>query len=248
VAERSDHLLAAQLASETGERLEDMQADLLQDPRHSYWGWPGEEADARGHDYLSDQIGSRRPLDGLLSEEGHDDRKRLDHDRVWIVDPLDGSNGYGQGAAEWAVHVGLVEGNEATAGAVAVPGLGAVFSTHVPPTVPERSDGPVRVVAGRSRVRTDGRRVAAALDAELMACGSSGVKAMLVVLGEADVYIHGGPLYEWDVCAPAVVALAAGLHVSGADGSHLVFNQHRPIVPGFVVTRPELAEATLNAL
>lgn len=247
-APRADHLLAATLASAAGDMLNDLQEELFSGRRRASWGWPGDEGDAVGHRYLVDQLGEERPDDGLLSEEGRDNRERLEHERVWIVDPLDGSSGFGHGGGEWAVHVGFVQDCEGTAGAVAIPSMGAVFSTHLTPSVPEREDRRPIVVAGRSRVHTDGRRVAEALDADLATCSSAGVKAMLVVLGEVDVYVHGGPLYEWDVCAPAVVAAAAGLHVSGADGSHLVYNQRRPVVPGFVVCRPEFADATLDAL
>ena len=103
-------------------------------------------------------------------------------------------------------------------------------------------------MTGRSRHWADGRRVADALDAELLVCGSAGVKAMLVAAGAADVYVHASPLYEWDVCAPAVVARAHGLAAVAPDGRELVFNNVRPVVPGLVVTRPDLLDATLAAL
>ena len=97
-------------------------------------------------------------------------------------------------------------------------------------------------------MRVDGHRVAGALDADLIACGSAGVKAMLVVTGQADVYVHAGPLWEWDVCAPAIVAEAAGLHVTDAFGDRLVYNKERAVSPGFVVSRPEIAQRVLAAL
>lgn len=209
------------------------------------WTWPEDEGDAAGHKYLVEALGRGRPEDGLLSEEGSDDRTRLADDRVWIVDPLDGSSDFGRGAGDWAVHVALTEGGAPIAGAVSLPAMGAVFSTQAPPTLADMGDRRPIVIAGRSRVGRDGTAVAKVLDADLVTCGSAGVKAMLVVLGDADVYVHGGPMYEWDVCAPHVVAAAAGLHVSGIDGSELVYNQNRPVVPGFVVARPEFAEATL---
>lgn len=212
------------------------------------FGWIEDVADAAAHDFLTERLAALRPLDGVLSEEGTDDRARLDHDRVWIVDPLDGSSDYGYGAGDWAVHVALTEHGAPLAGAVAVPSMGAVFSTHVPPTVPEPDRDQPIVVTGRSRVHSDGQRIAHALDAELVTCGSAGVKAMLVVLGEVDVYVHSTPLYEWDVCAPAVVAAAAGLHVSGTDGTPLVYNQPRPVAPGFVVCRNEYRDQVLDAL
>ncbi len=240
-------MTAAALASQAGEYLRDMQVELVEGGERGGW-WPEERADAAGHDLLMQLLGEQRPDDGVLSEEGEDDLARLGRDRVWIVDPLDGSSDYGWGRAEWAIHVALVVGGIGHAAAVALPVHGLVFSTAVVPTVPERqSDTPV-VVTGRSRVRIDGERVARALGADLMACGSAGVKAMLVVTGQADVYVHAGPLWEWDVCAPAIVAQAAGLHVSDAAGRPLTFNKQRAVNPGFIVSRPELAGAVLDSL
>lgn len=241
----SDGVVAARLASETGELLHRLREDGTDGRRYR---WIEDEADAAGHNFLVKALGEARPDDGLLSEEGTDDRSRLDYDRVWIVDPLDGSSDYGYGAGDWAVHVALTTGGQPTVAAVSVPAMGTVFSTHVPTTVPvPERDRPI-LVTGRSRVHSDGARLSRALDAELVTCGSAGVKAMLVVLGEVDAYVHSTPLYEWDVCAPAAVAEAAGLHVSASDGSRLVYNQHRPVVPGFVVCRPEYRDQILNAL
>ncbi len=79
------------------------------------------------------------------------------------------------------------------------------------------------------------------------ALGSAGVKAMLVVRGDADIYVHGGGIYEWDACAPMAVAAAAGLHVSGIDGRPLRYNASDPWVSGMVICRPELADAVISA-
>ena len=214
------------------------------------WGgwWPEEQGDAEAHFLLMDALKEARPDDGVLSEEGHDDGKRLAHERVWIVDPLDGSSDYGRGSSDWAVHVALTEDGKGIAASVSLPALGVVFGTALPPTVPPAErDRPI-IVTGRSRVRSDGVRVATALDAELMTCGSAGVKAMLVVTGQADAYVHAGPLWEWDVCAPAIVAEAAGLTVTDAFGNPHVYNKERAVAPGFIVSRPELAQQVLAAL
>lgn len=205
--------------------------------------------DEAGHDHLLAALAAARPDDTVLSEEGFDPRERLSARRVWILDPIDGSNDYGiHQSAEWAVHVALVEGGVTTAAAVSLPALGAVYGTGDPVTIPPRGDRRPIVVAARSRVHYDGFVVAEALDADVATCGSAGVKAMTVVRGETDVYIHAGGLYEWDAAAPAAVAAGAGLHVSGADGSELVFNKPRPVVPGLLICHPEFAEKALAAL
>jgi len=242
-----DHALAARAASGAGEMLMRLREDLFSG-RKRHWGWPEEQADEAGHDFLMALLQKARPDDAILSEEGDDGRNRLEYGRVWIVDPLDGSSSFGRGADDWAVHVALVEDGEPIAGAVSLPTSGSVFSTGLSPHVPaQRGKRPV-VVTGRSRVHSDGQIVAAALDAELAACSSAGVKAMLVVMGDADVYVHGGPLHEWDVCAPAAVAQAAGLHVSGVNGAELTFNQDHPVSPGLLICRPEYAETVISAM
>lgn len=238
-----DHRVAAEAAAGAAAVL-----SRLQQSDQRSWGWLEDEGDRQAHLWLMDFLAGARPDDAVLSEEGRDDRKRLDHRRAWIVDPLDGSSDFGVGQPDWAVHVALAIDGELTAAAVAVPAMDSVFGTGEPPELRSVDREQPIVVVGRSRVFADGHRVADALDAQLASCGSAGVKAMLVVRGDADVYVHGSRLYEWDVAAPAAVAAAAGLHVSAPDGTPLRFNAREPVSPGLVVCRPELAEAVLNAI
>ena len=236
-------LLAARLAHDTGRLL----CDLLEDPSGPS-GWELEAAGDRGaHEFLVGELRRLRPDDAVLSEEGRDDRRRLDSERVWILDPLDGSSDFGLSGA-WAVHVALCAGGVPTAGAVAVPAWGATFATDPPPRPTMCRVGRRRVVVSRSRGHIDGRRLASRLDAEVVSMGSAGVKAMSVVRGEMDAYVHAGGLFEWDSCAPAAVAQAAGLHVSAVDGSPLRFNKPRPHTPGFIVCRPDFAADVLDAV
>ena len=146
------------------------------------------------------------------------------------------------------MHVAMVVDGEPVVGAVGAPGLGLTSSTKQVPDLPDRADRRRIVVTGRTRVQVDGFVVANALDAELVACSSAGFKAMLVMGGHADVYVHDGPLYEWDVCAPVAVALAAGLDAVTTRGERIVFNQRRPVVDGVLISRPELTESVLAAL
>lgn len=241
----TDHEVAAKLAREVGDELTALQL-RARNSRQLGW-WLEDEADALAHDLLVQGFAEHRPDDAVLSEEGADGPERFATSRAWIVDPLDGSNGFGGGGADWAVHVALTIDGEPAAAAVSVPGMGEVFSTEDPrATASSRSR--LTVVTGRSRSWIDGPRVAMALDAELQTCGSAGVKAMLVVAGEADVYVHDSPLYEWDVCAPVAVAESAGLVACAPDGSRLSFNNRRPVVPGLIVTRPELLDRVVSAL
>jgi 3'(2'), 5'-bisphosphate nucleotidase len=237
----SDHQLAADLATRAGE--------LLLAVREELAGATAEErkaaGDKRSHDFLMAELASARPGDVVLSEEGADDPARLTADRVWIVDPLDGTREFSElGREDWAVHVALWESGELVAGAVALPAQGITLATPDVPT-PAAVPGPPRVVVSRTRPPAVALEVRDALDGTLVEMGSAGAKVAAVVQGLADVYVHAGGQYEWDSAAPVAVARAAGLFTSRIDGSPLVYNQTDVKLPDLIVCRPELAEAVL---
>ncbi|WP_107987544.1 3'(2'),5'-bisphosphate nucleotidase CysQ [Rhodococcus sp. OK519] len=205
--------------------------------------------DRLSHEYISGALRERFPDDAVLSEEGADDQARLEADRVWIVDPLDGTREFGEAdRADWAVHVALVERGVLTVGAVAMPAAEITYSTlDVPRVQPQLRSAP-RVVVSRTRRPEPVMALAAALDAELIEMGSAGAKAMAVVRGDVDIYAHAGGQYEWDSAAPVAVARAAGLHVSRIDGSELVYNQANPWLPDLLICRPEWADKALEVL
>lgn len=204
--------------------------------------------DKRSHDFIVGALARACPRDAVLSEEGADDPARLTADRVWIVDPLDGTREFGEaGRDDWAVHIALVEHGTLTVGAVAIPALGTTYSTaDTPPrAVPSRTP---RLVVSRTRTPAPVLAVADALGAELVEMGSAGAKAMAVVRGEADIYAHTGGQYEWDSAAPVAVARAAGLHVSRIDGSEPVYNRADPYLPDILICRREWADRALEVL
>ncbi|MFN8035350.1 MAG: 3'(2'),5'-bisphosphate nucleotidase CysQ [Acidimicrobiia bacterium] len=239
-----DHRLAAEIAREAGEMLVAMREES-DDSGRSLAG----AADRRSDGLIHELLAAHRPADAVLSEESADDRRRLTADRVWIVDPLDGSREYGEQRADWAVHVALVMDHGVVAAAVTLPATGHVYVTDPAPAVPPPAGGGrVRIVASRSRPPAMLYAVAQALDAEVVSIGSAGAKTMAVVRGEVDAYLHAGGQYEWDSAAPVGVALAAGLHACRLDGSPLRYNQPDPYLPDQLVCRPELAEAILAAV
>ncbi len=207
----------------------------------------GEAGDHFANAFITEALTSQRPDDAILSEEGPTDRARLSASRVWIVDPLDGTREYSEARDDWAVHVALAIDGAPAIGAVALPALGLTFSSDAPPQVPAPAS-PLRMVISRTRPAPEAVRVAEALGAELIAMGSAGAKAMAVVRGEADIYLHTGGQYEWDNCAPAAVALAAGLHVTRVDGSALAYNRADPYLPDLLICQPEQAPAIFAAL
>ncbi len=236
----TDAELAAHLAETAGRLLLEVRAAGLLSAKAL-----GKAGDQTANQFLIHAIREQRPDDGLLSEEEQDNFERLNHSRVWIIDPVDGTREYGEGRSDWAVHVGLAIDGVPTVGAVALPGLGVILRTDPPPALPPAAAVP-RMVVSRSRPAKEALAVAKAIGAELIAMGSAGAKAMAIVRGEAEVYLHTGGQYEWDSCAPAAVALACGLHVSRIDGSPLVYNQSDVYMPDLLICRPEWAEQVLQ--
>jgi 3'(2'), 5'-bisphosphate nucleotidase len=208
----------------------------------------GNAGDAEAHRALAASLAADRPGDVVFSEEAADDPRRLGADRVWIVDPLDGTREYGEGRHDWAVHVALWREGELDAAAVALPALDEVLLTSPAPVVPARAAGPVRIAVSRTRPPAESAAVAAALDAELLPLGSAGYKTVAVARGEVDAYVHSGGMYQWDSAAPVAIARAAGLTTCRMDGSPLLYNQPDPRLPDLVVCRPELAERILDVL
>jgi 3'(2'), 5'-bisphosphate nucleotidase len=240
-----DDRLAAELAERAGVLLLELRAE------------GGDPADLRkagdrlSHEFLAAELAARRPGDAVLSEEGRDDPARLSADRVWIVDPLDGTREFGEPPrTDWAVHVALWERGELTAGAVALPAQGQVLATAAPPPAPSPDGlgGQLRIVVSRTRPPAFLERLREETGVTLVPMGSAGAKAAAVILGEADAYIHAGGQYEWDSAAPAAVALAAGLHASRLDGSSLQYNQPDPMLPDILICPVVLAQSLLEAI
>lgn len=235
----TDAELAARLAETAGRMLLDVRA------AGQYEGKAlGKHGDAVANQFLVAALLEQRPDDGLLSEERKCDGTRLGKSRVWIVDPVDGTREYGEARADWAVHVGLAIDGVAALGAVALPGLGLVLRSDRPAPVPPAPER-LRMVVSRTRPAAEAVAVADLLGADLLPMGSAGAKAMAVVRGEADIYLHSGGQYEWDSCAPVAVALAHGLHCSRIDGRPLVYNQEDVYLPDLLICRQEHAARVL---
>lgn len=240
----NDHQLAAWLATEAGERLVKLRTEMSGQRLAPFA--VGARGDAAAHEFIEDALNEHRPDDMVLSEESMDDRRRLQHHRVWIVDPLDGTREFSTpGRTDWAVHVALVADGTPIAAAVALPAQDITLTTEPAPPTPEAA-APPRVITSRSRPGRLSRRIADAIGAEIVQLGSAGAKAAAVIRGEAEVYAHASGLHEWDLCAPAAVAAAAGLHVSHLDGSELRFNQSDTYMSDFVICHPEFASAVIT--
>ena len=189
-----------------------------------------------------------RPRDGLLSEELAPDPSRLQSQRVWIVDPLDGTREYAEPRErhDWAVHVALCIDAIPTTAVVALPALGECWHTGAPSRLKPSPFGALRIAVSRTRAPALALRVADKLGAQLVPMGSVGAKVAAVLRGEAHAYLHAGGMHEWDSCAPVAVALAHGLHASRLDGNACRFNQPEPLTPDLLVCRPECVALLLG--
>ena len=236
----TDEELAAHLAGEAGRLLVAQRENTILEGTAL-----GRAADQVANAFILAALAEWRPGDAILSEESPDDPTRLAASRVWIVDPLDGTREYGEGRADWAVHVALAVDGAPKVGAVALPARGLVFRSDrvARPDVAER---PPRMVVSRTRPPAEVAEIAALLGAELVPMGSAGAKTMAIVTGDADLYYHAGGQHEWDNCAPAAVALGAGLHASRLDGRPFVYNCPDTCIPDLVIGRPDLAAQVLD--
>jgi 3'(2'), 5'-bisphosphate nucleotidase len=245
-ATAEDAALARELAGATAELL-----TALRDRTR-----PGRDreltGDADAHDFLARELARHRPDDTVLSEEGSlDPGGRRGAHRLWIVDPLDGSSGFGRGTDEWGVHVALVVDGRLAAGAVAVPGMDALVDSATVGPVPDDplpADHSLAVTVSRSRPPVELRAVERAFRVRLVKRSAAGVKMLTVLRGEADVYLHSGGQYEWDNAAPMAVAIAAGLRATRIDGSEVPYGQDDPYSPDLLIARPSVHAAVLEAL
>jgi len=236
----TDGDLAAHLADQAGKILLQVRASGMFEGKSL-----GKAGDQTANQFLVHALRQQRPDDGLLSEEEKDNAQRLAQDRVWIVDPVDGTREYGEERTDWAVHVAMAVKGEPVLGAVALPGLGEVLRSDQPGSIPAAPDT-LRMVVSRTRPAKEATGVCEAIGGELVPMGSAGAKAMAIIRGEADVYLHSGGQYEWDSCAPAAVALGWGLHASRIDGSPLVYNQADVYMPDLLICRKEHAAMVLD--
>jgi 3'(2'), 5'-bisphosphate nucleotidase len=238
----TDTQLARHIAEVAGRLLVELQQSGLFEGKAL-----GKAGDRVANAFIMEALAANRPDDAILSEEEKDSAARLSASRVWIVDPLDGTREYGEKRTDWAVHVALAIDGKAAVGAVALPGLALTLGSDGCSPVPVNA-GTLRMLVSRTRPAAEAVAVAEKLGAELVPMGSAGAKAMAVVRGEADIYLHSGGQYEWDNCAPVAVAEAAGLYCSRIDGSPLLYNQKDVYLPDLLICPKELAPRVMEAM
>ncbi len=253
----TDAALAADLAADAGELLLKVREEIG-------FGHPwalGDAGDSLANELLLRRLRAERPGDAVLSEEAYDDLVRLKSDRVWIIDPLDGTREFSTpGRDDWAVHIALwqrptgdpADGQrEITDAAVSLPARGnTVYRSDTVTADAARVWVPdtIRIAVSATRPPTVLHRMRQTLPIQPVGIGSAGAKAMAVIDGDVDAYVHAGGQWEWDSAAPAGVLMAAGMHASRLDGSPLRYNQLDPYLPDFVMCRADLAQILLGAI
>ncbi|MDZ7884444.1 MAG: 3'(2'),5'-bisphosphate nucleotidase CysQ [Mycobacterium sp.] len=248
--EQTDAAVAAMVAAEAGELLLAVREEVGFYDSYDL----GDAGDRRANVLILKRLAELRPGDAVLSEEAVDDRSRVHADRVWIVDPVDGTREFSMaGHADWAVHIALWQRNGTSEGAitdaaVALPAVGEVYRTDTVQSPPPRREGPIRITASTYRPPAVLWWLREHLDIEVVRIGSAGAKAMAVVRGDVDAYIHAGGQWEWDSAAPAGVVQAAGLHASRLGGAPLIYNRSDPYLPDLLMCRPELAGLLLETI
>lgn len=249
----TDAELAADLAADAGKLLLQVRAEIGFDQPWTF----GEAGDRQANSLLLRRLQAERPGDAVLSEEAHDDLARLKSDRVWIIDPLDGTREFSTpGRDDWAVHIALWRRSsngqpEITDAAVALPARGNVVyrtDTVTSGAAPAGVPGTLRIAVSATRPPAVLHRIRQTLAIQPVSIGSAGAKAMAVIDGYVDAYLHAGGQWEWDSAAPAGVMLAAGMHASRLDGSPLRYNQLDPYLPDLLMCRAEVAPILLGAI
>lgn len=256
----TDSQLAKELTLAAGRLLLDLRADFGPvDPQDKDRRKELKDAgDAASQEFLAEQLRAHRPADAVLSEEAKDSAERDTADRVWIIDPLDGTSEFSQGRSDWAVQVALWErrapGSGFTAAAFSLPAQEVVYVTGspVPVAIEPLSERPLRVVVSRSRppenfvARMDeisGRLAADGVTehgVQFVYVGSAGAKVGEILAGRVDAYVNEGGFWEWDAAAPLAVAVDHGLIGTHLDGRTIEFNKRPPWVDDIVIARPEV--------
>ncbi len=202
---------------------------------------PVTEADRSANQHILARIRARFPEDGLLSEESKDDLSRLQKERVWIIDPMDGTKEFIARNGEFSVMIGLAIGGQPVLGVVMQPtsdllyvgaaGQGAFLYEHGETVALTVSDclEPANIVMVSSRSHrqqiVDRIRATMRITRERVS-GSVGLKVGLITRQLADLYVHPSPgCKEWDLCAPHALLAAAGGRMTDCWGNPLSYNK-----------------------
>lgn len=199
-------------------------------------------ADLASNEAVLEVITAAFPDDAILSEEVKDDRSRLGRERVWVVDPLDGTREFVDRVGQFVVMVGLAVAGEPVVGALCQPTTDRVwYGVAGQGAFVVEADGTERALAVTEREQADGLRLVLTRShlfegvetikqelaiEEIQQIGSVGLKVAAIVEGDADLYVHISQYTkEWDTCAPQAILEAAGGSMTDLWGRRIVYNR-----------------------
>ena len=200
------------------------------------------EADIRAAEILHEALANAFPDTGWLSEEDRDTAARLDCERVWVIDPIDGTREYLRGLPEYAISVGLVVRGEPALGVVYNPATDEMHAAVCdPPAAPPRKAGNGQYLAlvGHGEDRLNEVPPLPGLS-RTRPVGSVAYRLALVAAGKGDLVVTWYARHEWDVAAGAALCHARGITITDVLGAPLQFNQPRPLVRGLIAAPPDL--------
>lgn len=253
----TDIELATRLAIQAGNLLQEFKQNnpIPESPtqRKEY----GKKADRIAHNFLITEFDKARPQDLVLSEEGLDPTERINAERCWIVDPLDGTFYFANNRNDFAVHIALWEKkanqlSKISVAAVSMPVFSTIYTTADTKQVGKANEIP-RILVSGSRPPLEMPALTAKFDevfggVEIKSVGSVGAKVVQILDGHADLYVHTTGFYEWDIAAPLGIANSAGLIVCDSKGNPLELNKENVRVENVIVCKKELIEVVLQAM
>jgi myo-inositol-1(or 4)-monophosphatase len=218
---------------------------------------PVTRADHEANHKIHDIIQGAFPHDGWLSEETVDSPARLSRQRVWVVDPMDGTKEFIRKIPEFAVSIALVDDGEPVLGVTynpptdqlywAVRGQGAWYGAQRLQVTPCARLSDAMILSSRSETKR-GEWDAFKNAFQTRPTGSIAYKLSVIACGEADASFTLVPKNEWDICAGVLILEEAGGQVSNLDGSRVVFNQPKTLLPGLVASNTSLHEQILQLI
>jgi myo-inositol-1(or 4)-monophosphatase len=220
-------------------------------------GSPVSDADLAVNAYLKGVLAAARPDDGWLSEECADSAARLDRRRIWVIDPIDGTRDFLRGRSGWAVSVALVEDGAVTVGVLAAPAQNRLYAASAGRGA--TLNGRRLAVSGRTtlsgvRLPIDEANLAASFwpspwpGTAVAKPNSLALRMAMLAANEADAWLEGRSISEWDVAAASLILAEAGGLLTDRHGAALAFNRPTPIIHGLAAATPALHGEVLHRL
>jgi myo-inositol-1(or 4)-monophosphatase len=220
---------------------------------------PVTTADHAADSRLKEILMVARPNYGWLSEETVDSPERLTKDRVWVVDPLDGTKEFIEGVPNFVVSIALVENGDPIVGVLynpvtketftAAKGEGAFLNGKSIFCTAKENVSEMVILNSRSETRRGLWKSYGNTFGELKAIGSVAYKLGLTAAGQADIFASLRPKNEWDICAGNCIINEAGGKLIDLKGNRVIFNREKTLIePGLIAGNIDAVDKTFEVL